>query len=206
MEINPDQFANHDIYKILTASILPRPIAWVSTRDSAGSTNLAPFSFFTIASVNPPVLCFSPMLDDSRCEKNTLANIRQTGEFVVNIVSHSLVGKMNQTSAPYPAGVNEFVKVGVTETPSTVVKAPGVQESLVRLECNLRQIISLGSESLAGNLILGNICHIHLDPEVYKNGKVDFAAVDAVGRLTGNHYTTVRDHFEIPRPHHVPEE
>jgi flavin reductase (DIM6/NTAB) family NADH-FMN oxidoreductase RutF len=94
----------------------------------------------------------------------------------------------------------------VSEQPSAVVKAPGVKESLVRFECTLRQIITLGSEPLAGNLILGNVCHIHLHPDIYKNGKVDFELLDTVGRLSGNHYSTIRDHFEIARPHHVPGE
>jgi flavin reductase (DIM6/NTAB) family NADH-FMN oxidoreductase RutF len=205
MEINPEEFSSLEIYKILTSSVLPRPIAWVSTIDKAGCINLAPFSFFTVASINPPVLCFSPLLNNYRCEKDTLSNIRQTGEFVVNIVSHKLVGQMNQSSAPYPVGVNEFEKVGVTEELSTGVKAPGVQESLVRLECTLRQVITFGSEPLAGNLILGNICHIHLHPDIYEDGKVDFEAIDAVGRLAGNHYSTIRDRFEISRPHRVPD-
>lgn len=206
MEITPDKLTNLEIYKILNSSVLPRPIAWVSTIDSTGHSNLAPFSFFTIASVNPPVVCFSPLLNDNRSEKDTLVNIRQTGEFVVNIVSHKLVGPMNQTSAPYPTGVSEFLQVGVTEQPSAVVKAPGVKESLVRLECTLRQVIALGSEPLAGNLILGDIGHIHIHPDIYKHGKIDFKALDPVGRLTGHYYATIRDSFEIARPHHVPDE
>ncbi len=206
MEISPINLSSQEIYKILTGSILPRPIAWVSTCDAVGNMNLAPFSFFTVASVDPPVLCFSPLVDDDRLEKDTLVNIRQTGEFVVNIVSHSLVDKMNQTSAPYPNGVSEFVKAGVTSQPSSVIDAPGVQESLVRFECTLQQIISFGSEPLAGNLILGNICHIHINPDIYKDGKVDVEALDTVGRLVGNHYTTIRDHFEIVRPKLLPDE
>ena len=206
MEISPINLSSQEIYKILTGSILPRPIAWVSTCDAVGNMNLAPFSFFTVASVDPPVLCFSPLVDDDRLEEDTLVNIRQTGEFVVNIVSHSLVDKMNQTSAPYPNGVSEFVKAGVTSQPSSVIGAPGVQESLVRFECTLQQIISFGSEPLAGNLILGNICHIHINPDIYKDGKVDVEALDTVGRLMGNHYTTIRDHFEIARPKLLPDE
>lgn len=206
MDINPVILSNLEIYKILTGSILPRPIAWVSTIDATGRRNLAPFSFFTVASVNPPVLCFSPLINDECVEKDTLVNIRQTGEFVVNVVNYDLAGRMNQTSAPYPNDISEFVKAGVTTKPSTVVKAPGVQESLVRFECTLQQIISFGSEPLAGNLILGNICYIHLHPDIYKNGKVDFEALDPVGRLTGNYYSTIRDHFEIVRPKLLPDD
>lgn len=200
MGINPSNLSSLEIYKILTGSILPRPIAWVSTCDAVGNLNLAPFSFFTVASVNPPVLCFSPLVNDDRLEKDTLVNIRETGEFVVNVVSHKLVERMNQTSASYPPSVSEFDKAGVNTQPSSGVKVPGVQESLVRFECTLQQIISFGSEPLAGNLILGNICHIHVHPDIYKNGKLDVEALDTVGRLMGNHYATIRDHFEIARP------
>lgn len=206
MEIDPLNFSGLEMYKVMTGSILPRPIAWVSTIDTHGTLNLAPFSFFTVASVQPPVLCFSPLLNDDQREKDTLANIRQTGEFVVNIVSHALVQQMNQTSAAYSAGVSEFAQAGVIAQPSTVVKAPGVQESLVRFECTLRQIIAFGSTPLAGRLILGDICRIHLHPDIYQNGKVDCAALDPVGRLGGNYYSTIRDRFEIARPQLLPKD
>jgi flavin reductase (DIM6/NTAB) family NADH-FMN oxidoreductase RutF len=200
MNIDPLNITPFEIYKILTGSVLPRPIAWVSTLDSLGNLNLAPFSFFTVASVNPPVLCFSPLLNDDRLEKDTLLNIRQTHEFVVNIVSHTLVQKMNQTSEAYPAGVSEFTQAGVTAHPSAVIKVPGVQESLVRFECTLHQIISLGSDPMAGNLVLGNIRWIYLHPDIYQDGKVDGETLDPVGRLAGNYYSTIRDRFEIARP------
>ena len=200
MEIDPDKFSNLEIYKILTSSVLPRPIAWVSTIDSVGNTNLAPFSFFTVASVNPPVLCFSPLLDRDRGEKDTLTNIHKTGEFVVNIVSHELTAKMNQTSAPYAEEVNEFEQAGLTAQPSAVVKAPGVLESKVRFECTLQHVISFGDAPLAGNLVLGEIRHIYLHPDIYRDGRVDVNALDTVGRLAGNFYSTIRDQFEIARP------
>ncbi len=179
---------------------MPRPIAWVSTIDSVGNTNLAPFSFFTVASVNPPVLCFSPLLDRDRGEKDTLTNIHKTGEFVVNIVSHELTAKMNQTSAPYAEEVNEFEQVGLTAQSSVVVKAPGVLESKVRFECTLQHVISFGDAPLAGNLVLGEIRHIYLHPDIYRDGRVDVNALDTVGRLAGNFYSTIRDQFEIARP------
>lgn len=200
VEVNPTNLAGHEIYRILTGTILPRPIAWVSTVDPAGNMNLAPFSFFTVASVNPPVLCFSPLVNDDRHEKDTLLNIRQTGEFVVNIVGSNLVERMNQTSAPYLRGVSEFVSAGVSAQSSVTVNPPGVQESAVRFECTLRQIISFGPDPLAGNLVLGNVCHVHLHPDIYQNGRIDSEALDAVGRLAGNQYATTRDRFEIARP------
>jgi flavin reductase (DIM6/NTAB) family NADH-FMN oxidoreductase RutF len=200
MEISAKDLSPLEIYKILTGCVLPRPIAWVSTTDVSSNVNLAPFSFFNVASVTPPVLCFSPLLKDDQSEKDTLVNIRQTAEFVVNIVSYDLVEKMNLTSAPYPSGISEFTAAGLTVHKSAQVIPPGVQESLVRFECKLLQIISFGAMSLSGNLVLGQICHIHINEDIYQNGKVLFKNLDAVGRLAGDYYTTIRDLFSLSRP------
>ena len=200
MEISPESRSSQDIYKILIGTVLPRPIAWVSSVDPSGNLNLAPFSFFTVASVNPPILCFSPLLKEHSIEKDTLANINQTRDFVVNIVSYDLAQAMNLTSGPYPADVNEFDVAGVTPKQSTFVAPPCVAESLVNFECKLQQIIPLGSEPMAGNLILGKVCNIHIHPDIVRNGKVDHEALDAIGRLGGNMYSTIRDCFEMERP------
>ena len=200
MEISPESRSNHDIYKILIGTVLPRPIAWVSTVDDSGNMNLAPFSFFTVASVNPPILCFSPLLQENSMEKDTLVNINQTGEFVVNIVSYGLAQAMNRTSASYPSDVNEFDVAGVTAKQSTLVKPPCVADSLVNFECKLQQIIPFGSEPRAGNLVLGQVCNIHIHPDILTNGEVDTKSLDAIGRLGGNMYTTIRDCFEMERP------
>ena len=200
MEITPESRSSQEIYKILIGTVLPRPIAWVSTADPAGNLNLAPFSFFTVASVNPPILCFSPLLKADSLEKDTLANITQTREFVVNIVSYGLAQTMNRTSAPYPSDVNEFDVAGVTPKQSTFVEPPCVADSLVNFECKLQQIIPLGSEPMAGNLILGKVCNIHIHPDIVRNGEVDNEALDAIGRLGGNMYATIRDCFEMERP------
>ena len=200
MEISPESRASQDIYKILIGTVLPRPIAWVSTVDPSGNINLAPFSFFTVASVNPPILCFSPLLQENSIEKDTLVNIKQTSEFVVNIVSYGLAQAMNCTSAPYPSDVNEFDVAGVTAKQSTLVKPPCVADSLVNFECKLQQIIPFGSEPRAGNLVLGRVCNIHIHPDIVRNGEVDSKSLDAIGRLGGNMYSTIRDCFEIERP------
>ena len=200
MEISPESRSSQDIYKILIGTVLPRPIAWVSTVDPSGNINLAPFSFFTVASVNPPILCFSPLLQDNSIEKDTLVNIKQTSEFVVNIVSYGLAQAMNLTSAPYPSDVNEFDVAGVTAKQSTLVKPPCVADSLVNFECKLQQIIPFGSEPRAGNLVLGRVCNIHIHPDIVRNGEVDSKSLDAIGRLGGNMYSTIRDCFEIERP------
>lgn len=200
MEISPESRSSQDIYKILIGTVLPRPIAWVSTIDTSGKVNLAPFSFFTVASVNPPILCFCPLLKENSIEKDTLVNIKQTREFVVNIVSYALAQPMNRTSAPYPSKVNEFDAAGVSARQSTFIKPPCVADSLVNFECKLHQIIPLGSEPMAGNLVLGKVCNIHIHPDIVRNGEVDGETLDAVGRLGGNMYTTIRDCFEMERP------
>ena len=199
MEIRPESRSNQDIYKILIGTVLPRPIAWVSTVDTSGNINLAPFSFFTVASVNPPILCFSPLLQENSVEKDTLVNIKQTSEFVVNIVSYGLARAMNRTSGSYPSEVNEFDVAGITAKQSTLVKPPCVADSLVNFECKLQQIISFGSEPRAGNLVLGRVCNIHIHSDIVRNGEVDSMSLDAIGRLGGNMYSTIRDCFEMER-------
>ena len=200
MELNPEDTSSKDIYKLLIGAVLPRPIAWVSTIDISGNVNLAPFSFFTVASVNPPVLCFCPLLKPEAIKKDTLVNIEETGEFVINIVSANLGEKMNQTSAPYPTNVNEFGMTGLTAKPSTFVKPPRVEESLINFECKLHEIICFGSEPMAGSLVLGKICNIHVESSIYNMRRIDGEALDAIGRLAGNMYVTTRGSFEMERP------
>lgn len=200
MDVSTDAMSATELYRILTGSVLPRPIAWVSSIALDGVRNLAPFSFFNVASVKPPILGFSPLIDEVRHAKDTLNNIRDTGEFVVNIVSHSLAEKMNQTSAAYPGEIDEFASVGLTAVPSTSVRPPGAAESPVRFECRLRQLISFGSQPYAGTLVLGDVCRIHVQPDLYSDGRIDTDRLDAIGRLAGNFYATTRDRFAIARP------
>jgi flavin reductase (DIM6/NTAB) family NADH-FMN oxidoreductase RutF len=150
MEIDPAGLSTHELDKVLTESILPRPIAWVSTVDPAGQANLAPFSFFTVATVKPPVRCFAPMLDDDRAEKHTLANIRQTGEFVVNIVSCDLVEHMDQTSA-LPVRGQRIHPGGSHPAGLDLGQGALCAGSTIKYECTLRQVIGFGSEPMAGN-------------------------------------------------------
>lgn len=193
-----------EIYKILIGSIMPRPIAWVSTVDASGETNLAPFSFFTVASAFPPVVCFSPSYKagahNQTVPKDTLKNIRQTKEFVVNIVSHNLAEQMNLTSGDYEHGVSEFAVAGVTAAPSQMVRPPRVGESLVNMECKLRQIVEFGEHPGAGNLILGDIVCFHLDDKIYEHGHINAEILQPIGRMGGFWYSTIKDRFELPRP------
>jgi flavin reductase (DIM6/NTAB) family NADH-FMN oxidoreductase RutF len=201
--LSPNDITALDLYKILVSTVMPRPIAWVSTISKEGIDNLAPFSFFTVASVKPPILCFAPALksvDGVPTEKDTLRNIQETGEFVVNIVSRSLVEKMNQTSFDYARSESEFDAVGLTRAPAHLVKPKRVAESLVNYECKLFQIITFGKEVQSGSLILGEIVMTHLDEQIFKNGKIDMAELNPVGRLGGLWYSGIEDRFELKRP------
>lgn len=207
MDVKTKDLNAHQIYNILIGSILPRPIAWVSTIDANGVPNLAPFSAFTFASSNPPVLCFSPALKSREVEgkkvivpKDTLKNIETTGDFVINIVSLSVAEKMNVTSANFPPDVDEFVKAGLTAVPSVEVRAPRVGEAMVSYECRLRQIINFGSHEGAGNLVLGDVIGFHFADGVYENNHVDLAKLQPIGRLAGSSYCKVESIFDLPRP------
>jgi len=208
MIIIPKDIEPKEMYKILIGSVLPRPIAWVSSISKEGIANLAPFSFFTVASTVPPVLCFAPQYAKTEMKdgkeipvpKDTLANIRETKEFVVNMVSHAVGEKMNETSAPYPHNVSEFEKAKLTAKRALYVKPPLVAESLINMECKLYDIVEIGKGLLGGSLILGEIVCIHLSPDVYKETHVDLEVLDSIGRLSGNFYSTIRDRFELVRP------
>ncbi len=190
------------LYKLLIGSVAPRPIAWVSTQGTDGKTNLAPFSFFNVFSVAPPVLGFAPGYKKApagqvRPPKDTLRNVNETGEFVVNIVSFDLAEKMNQTSGDYPEGISEFEAAGLTPVASQIIKPPRVGECLMTMECKLLQTINFGGSAL----VLGEILLIHLDESVYKHdGTIDLDVLQPIGRLGEDLYSTVKDRFSIPRP------
>ena len=208
MYIKPHEVELEVVYKILIGSVLPRPIAWVSSTNKSGINNLAPFSFFNVVSSRPPILVFSPGLKAVRngegqletVAKDTLVNIKDRGEFVVNVVSRQLAEKMNQTSANYPPDVSEFEEAGLSATASHVVSVPRVGEALISMECKLQQVIEFGQHLGAGNLVIGEIVCFHLDESVYKDGYVDVAVLQPVGRLAGVEYCGINDKFEIPRP------
>lgn len=203
IELTPSETNSIDLYKLLVSAVMPRPIAWVSTVSKEGIDNLAPFSFFNAVSVKPPILAFAPALKEANgapAEKDTLRNVRETGEFVVNVVSRDLVEKMNETSFDYAPNESEFDAAGLTREPSSLVKPKRVAESPINFECKLYQIIDFGREVQSGSLILGEIVKIHLRDSVFKNGKIDMAALNPVGRLGGLWYCGIGDRFELKRP------
>jgi flavin reductase (DIM6/NTAB) family NADH-FMN oxidoreductase RutF len=199
--VDPKEAGWLNIYKLLIGAIVPRPIAFVSTLSPEGIPNLAPFSFFTAVSANPPVICFSPMRRrGSLPHKDTLHNITITREFVVNIVSEEFAQQMNITSAEFPPEVDEFEAAGLTPIPSDLVKPPRVKESHVHMECRLYLLVEVGGEDGSGNLVLGEVLRFHVDDQYFDDFKIDPDQLRAIGRMGGATYTRTTDRFELPRP------
>lgn len=207
MNVTPSEISHRELYNILISSIAPRPIAWVSTLSASGQANLAPFSFFNCVSAKPPLLAFSPSLrarqepDPAKGEpKDTLRNIRETKEFVVNVVTYDLLERMNLTSGEYEATVNEFELAKLTAAPSTLVRPPRVGESPVSFECKLYQILEFSPDPGGGVLVIGEIAAIHLDDAHLKDSRIDRNSLDLIGRMGGIQYTRTRDRIEVARP------
>jgi flavin reductase (DIM6/NTAB) family NADH-FMN oxidoreductase RutF len=193
--IDPDTLDPQSRYKLLIGSVVPRPIAWISTVSREGVRNLAPFSFFTVASRNPPMLCISvgPRTDQPPDTKDTLNNITEMGEFVINIVSLPLSNSMYESSGTHPPKADEFEKAGLTPAPCEVVTAPRVEEAAVSMECVLDRVLEFGTD----HLIIGRVVRFHVRDELYENGRIDVAKLQPLGRLAGN-YTKVETIFELP--------
>jgi flavin reductase (DIM6/NTAB) family NADH-FMN oxidoreductase RutF len=202
MELDPATLPHQSIYKILTGSILPRPIGWITSIDINGNPNLAPFSFFNVVCSNPPTLLFCPLIrgTDGKA-KDTLNNIRATHEFVVNIVTEELLGAMNATSIEAPPEFNEIKFAGLTLASSVTVKPPRVKESPIHFECKLNQIIDINDQPGGGSIVIGTITHIHAEERVMLGqDKVDIKELKPIGRLMGNKYSRTTDLIEMERP------
>jgi flavin reductase (DIM6/NTAB) family NADH-FMN oxidoreductase RutF len=202
MEINPADLTHQSVYKILTGSILPRPIGWISTIDSNGRPNLAPFSFFNAVCARPPTVLFCPMIRSLNGQpKDTLNNVRATREFVINIFGEELVHEMNASSVEAPAELNEFEFAGLETAPSLAVRPPRVRKAPIHFECKLNQIVEISREPGGGFIVIGTVIHMHLDEKVLEGtDRINLSALKPVGRLAGNYYTRVTDLFEMERP------
>jgi len=201
MIVDPGGTDPQNVYKLMIGSILPRPIAFVSTVAADGVPNLAPFSFFTGVSANPPVICFVPvrrLADGGR--KDTLNNIEATREFVVNIVSEDFAEKMNKCSEEFPPDVDEFVASGLTPVPSDLVKPPRVKESHINMECRLLQVVHVSDKPLGGSVVLGEVVRFHVDDAIVDNFRIDPDKLHPFGRMGGNTYTRCTDRFDLIRP------
>ncbi len=186
-----------DLYKLLVGSVMPRPIAWVGSLNGLGVANLAPYSFFTVASINPPVIAISIANKDDGSKKDSLANIESSQCFSVSMVSHENVKAMSVTSEGFDADVSEFEMAGLTESPCTKINSVRCAEAGVSFECTLREVKTFGDAAGAGNLVLADVVAIHVDDEVVDGFKIDSDKIDLVGRLAGANYTTTRDSFLI---------
>jgi flavin reductase (DIM6/NTAB) family NADH-FMN oxidoreductase RutF len=197
--VDPASTPGSQIYKLLIGSVVPRPIAFVSTVSPDGALNLAPFSFFNAICAEPPLICFSTSYREPR--KDTYVNIQATSEFVVNIVGEEIAGQMNLSSGDYPYGVDEFEISGLTSIPSDLIRPPRVLESQVSMECRLIQILDLSTRPRGASLIIGEVVRFHVDDRVVdKNFHIDPDKLKAVGRMGGNSYCRTRDRFEMIRP------
>ena len=200
MVIDPASLEVREVYKLLIGSVVPRPIAWVSTISAAGLPNLAPFSYFNIASSNPPMLLFCPSRRANGAKKDTLRNVEATHEFVIHIVDEPAAEAMNCTSADYPPGANEFEIAGLVSVPSTKVRPPRVAAAPVAFECRLFQIVPLGDEQPGGEVVIGRVVLIHVRDDVRAGTYIDLEALRPVARLAGNGYARVTDTFDLRRP------
>lgn len=203
ISIDPKSITTAKLQGYLQGAVGPRPIAFASTVDEKGNPNLSPFSFFNVFSANPPILVFSPsrrVRDNSI--KHTLMNCEATKEVVINVVNFNIVQQTSLASTEYADGVNEFLKAGLTAIPSDIVKPYRVKESPVQFECKVNQIIPLGTEGGAGNLILCEVVKIHIDEAILdENGVIDQYKIDLVSRLGGNWYSRSNQGlFEVPKP------
>lgn len=201
MVIDPQEAGHQNVYKLLIGAVVPRPIAFVSTVSRDGVLNLAPFSFFTAVSANPPIVAFAPIRRaGANPNKDTLHNIQATQEFVVNIVSEEFAEKMNACSADFPPDVDEFAASGLTPLASDLVKPPRVAESHIHMECKLYLAMEFGELPGSGNLVLGEVVRFHVDDAYFDDFKIDPDQLRAIGRMGGAAYARTRDRFEMVRP------
>jgi flavin reductase (DIM6/NTAB) family NADH-FMN oxidoreductase RutF len=203
LSLNPKELSAMQLQGYLQSAIAPRPIAFASTVDSNGKPNLSPFSFFNIFSSNPPILVFSPARRvRNNTTKHTLQNCEATREVVINVVNFDIVQQMSLSSTEYADGVNEFLKSGLTPIPSEKVKPYRVAESPIQLECKVNDIIALGNEGGAGNMIICEVVKIHISETVLNDeGQIDPIKIDLVSRLGGNWYSRAKEGlFEVEKP------
>jgi flavin reductase (DIM6/NTAB) family NADH-FMN oxidoreductase RutF len=191
LEVGPEDWKQRDYYLLMTALVVPRPIGWISTVSAAGVRNLAPYSYFNLMGSDPFYVAFG-----SSGVKDSLTNLREVPQFVANIVTMHLLEKMNFTSGDYPREEDEFGWAGLTPAPSAKVRPFRVAEAKAHLECELVQVVSDRNT----NIVIGRIVHAHVDPSVWKNGRVDPRLLDPVCRLAGNGYASLGSLFSVPRP------
>ncbi len=207
-EIDVTKLSIGDAYKLLIGTIVPRPIAWVSTISAKGQVNLAPFSFFNGVCSNPPSVLFCPVNHPDGSKKDTLRNIQETKQFVINIATEKLALAVNETSGNYPPEINEFEIAKLTPIPSIRVKPPRIKESPIHMECELLQIVPVGTGEFAarertgsGHIVIGKLVYYHItEGAMNEKGHIFLEKINPIARLGGSFYCPIRDVFELPRP------
>lgn len=201
---DPKELPIPKLHQYLLGAIGPRPIAFASTIDAEGNNNLSPFSFFNVFSASPPILIFSPARNGrTNTTKDTYNNVKEVAEVVINIVNYDILHQMSLSSSPYPPEVDEFVKAGFTPIPSETIRPMRVKESPVQFECKVNQVIELGDQGGAGNLVICEVTKIHISEDVLdENGMIDQKKINLVARMGGNWYCHANEAsmFEITKP------
>ena len=203
LSFEPHTLSPVQLQGYLQSAVAPRPIAFASTLDANGKPNLSPFSFFNVFSSNPPILIFSPARRvRNNTTKHTLENCELTREVVINVVNYAIVQQASLSSTEYPDGVNEFLKSGLTMLPSDLIKPYRVAESPVQFECKINEIIALGDQGGAGNLIICEVVKIHIHENILDDqNRIDQHKIDLVSRLGGNWYSRANEGlFEVEKP------
>ncbi|MBO0962434.1 flavin reductase family protein [Neobacillus sp. MM2021_6] len=200
LSIDPASLSERENYKFLIGSIIPRPIAFVTTVSKERVLNGAPFSYFTIVSSNPPMISLSIQRSAGR-QKDTARNIIESKEFVVHIVDEQNVEKINKTAASLPPQQNEIELANLTPVDSVRIAVPGVKEAKISMECTLEHSLELGGLDAPGcDFIIGKVVQFHIEDDIYDNGRIDPGGLAAVSRLAGNNYAKIGEIFEIERP------
>ena len=201
--IDPKEVSTGQLHGYMLGAVAPRPIAFASTIDAKGNVNLSPFSFFNVFSANPPIMIFSPARRGrDNTTKHTYENVLEVKEVVINVVNYAIVQQMSLSSTEYAAGVNEFTKAGLTELASETIQPPRVAEAPVQFECKVNEVVSLGTEGGAGNLVICEVLKMHINEAILDaNGKIDPILLDPVSRMGGNWYGRAKEGmFEVPKP------
>lgn len=199
MKFDSQGLNQRELYKLISGAVVPRPIAWVSTVGESGINNLAPFSYYNAVCADPAIICVSIGWRDG-AEKDSIRNLKYTGDFVVNVVTEELAEAMNLTAGEYSPDVDEFQLAKLTAVPSERVKAPRVRESPINMECKLLQTLEFGNAPTHNTVAFGEVVYLHVRDDLLDNGRIDFLKLKPVGRLAGDLYTRSTDIFEIKRP------
>jgi flavin reductase (DIM6/NTAB) family NADH-FMN oxidoreductase RutF len=200
MDFKTAELTPQQNYRLLNGGVTPRPIAWISTRSAEGIDNLAPYSFFTVASCNPPVLLYTQVTQRNGNDKDTLVNLKQTGECVVNIVSSDLMLKANMTSAALEGDISEFEHAEVQQCKSALVSVSSVKESPVRYECTLREIRTISELPTGGTIVLLDVKSIYVRDDLFLNDAINQHQIDSVGKLGGDAFAVKPAIKELKRP------